>query len=152
MIVKNNLYFEKGLLSEDIDWTIRLFILSNKFGAINIPYYYYRQNREGSITNSISHKNVEALLNIIEKFSAKVPMSGEQKYINNFLAYEYIITLANYFLLAKNERKKVKYNIFEYQWLLKYNKNKKVKICYAFKSAFGVKCLGYTLSRIILKR
>ena len=53
-----NLKFLEGRLHEDLSYTIPLCLCANRVGYINKPLYYYRQNREGSIMQRISYKNV----------------------------------------------------------------------------------------------
>lgn len=49
-IVKNDLYFVKGLLHEDEQWTPRVILNANTVAFNNNCFYLYRQGREGSIT------------------------------------------------------------------------------------------------------
>lgn len=84
---------------------IRVLKKVNLVSCLNIPYYYYRQNREDSITNSITSRNINSMLEIIEKH-VKENSEDSEEYINHFLAYEYIILFANYILLDKEERGK----------------------------------------------
>lgn len=138
-LINNELYFLKGLLSEDIEWMIRVLKVINKASYLNKPYYYYRQNREASITNSITSRNINSMVEILKRHSQKEPKTKQEEYINHFLAYEYIILLANYISLGKAERKKVIEDIYEYKLLLKYNNNSKVKIAYLLKKIIGIK-------------
>jgi len=141
LIIANKLYFEKGLLSEDIDWTIRLLSLAKKYNYCDQRYYYYRQNRDGSITNTIEIKNIISLLNIIKKWSIDPkgkPLVGVQNEINAFMAYEYLILLSNYAGLRKSDKKELKLELEKYAWLLAFNKTKKVKSVRILCSVFGV--------------
>jgi glycosyltransferase involved in cell wall biosynthesis len=56
-IEKNNLYFKKNLLGEDLDWFLKLIISDCNIVALNEINYLYRI-RNGSITQSISEKNL----------------------------------------------------------------------------------------------
>lgn len=67
LIVENQLFFEKGLLSEDIDWSTRLLLKANTFDVCDVDFYVYRKQRDESITDSIKLKNVKDLLYIIKK-------------------------------------------------------------------------------------
>ena len=55
---KIGLKFLEGRLHEDLSYTIPLCICANKVGYINLPLYYYRQNREGSIMTKVAYRNV----------------------------------------------------------------------------------------------
>ena len=67
-LIKNNLFFEEGIINEDEDFTLRAILKSNKVGYLNYNGYMYRQ-RSGSITKSINYKkNIESRLIILNKF------------------------------------------------------------------------------------
>lgn len=65
-IKKNNLKFWEGKLHEDVDWTSRICYTANSYTALIKPWYYYRIQREGSITSSVKLKNVLSILDIAE--------------------------------------------------------------------------------------
>ena len=105
LITKNNLYFEKGLLSEDIDWSTRLLLKANKFDVCYANFYIYRKQRQGSITNGIKLKSVQDLLYIIKKWSNKCENNEIEPTINesllSLLSYEYSILLSNIFSILE---------------------------------------------------
>lgn len=57
-IEKRQLRFLKGFLHEDVDWSSRVMMYAKTFEVCMEPWYYHRMRREGSITNTISHKRV----------------------------------------------------------------------------------------------
>lgn len=65
-IKKNNLKFWEGKLHEDVDWTSRICYTANSYAAMIRPWYYYRVQREGSITSNVKLKNVLSILEIAE--------------------------------------------------------------------------------------
>lgn len=138
LIIDNSLFFEKGLLSEDIDWTIRLFKVAEKFAFCDIDYYYYRQRRAGSITNTKTVKNVQCLLYIIKKWASKDMKRSYQKEINAFLAYEYMISLLCYVNLNKEEQKLLLADFKSYKWVLKFGNTKKIRLVRLFSLFFGI--------------
>lgn len=149
LITKNNIYFEKGMFSEDIDWTIRLLSTAEKYNYCEHKYYYYRQNRLGSITNSIEFKNVLSLLNIIKKWSVnpnEKTIHGIQNEINAFMAYEYIILLPYYARLSKESKRRVNREVKRYSWLLSLNKSRKVRLAKMLKTFFGVEITAHILN------
>lgn len=113
-IINNNIFFNKGL-SEDIDWTYRLLLLSNKIVCLNIDAYVYVKGRSGSITQSSNNlKNfyelrkeiIERCLsyninyNIVNKYIC-------EKYISYIYASNYIVSIkANYFDKTMETKKK----------------------------------------------
>lgn len=145
LIINNDLFFEKGLISEDIDWTIGLLLNANKFSYCGEDYYYYRQNREGSITNSTNKKSLEGLLYIIKKWARKDNRTPYQNSINSFLSYEYMIMLYSYSKLSVTDQVTLKKEISYYKWIMDYSQTKKTKIV-----SLSVKILGISLTSKLL--
>ena len=142
MLIKNKIYFEKGLYSEDIEWSIRLLTSAKKYNYCHYQYYYYRQQSVGSITNTIELKNVVSLLNIIKKWSSNPQINsinGLQHYINSFMAYEYLILLPYYGGLNKKDKNRLKLEVKEYSWLLSIINIKRVRVARILQSVLGVK-------------
>lgn len=65
LVIDNNLYFKEGLLSEDIDWSLGLYLKAKSLKEINKNLYVYRQQRKGSITSKLKENNIVSLYNII---------------------------------------------------------------------------------------
>jgi hypothetical protein len=143
-LIDNNIWFEKGIYSEDIDWNFSLTLHADNFYAINLPFYAYRR-RSGSITNSIREKNVLDLLNIIKKW---IPMISEEcqdfqikKMLLGYCAYQFIVVLGIIFLAETDCRDFLLQEVRKMSYVLKYatdRKTKKVRLMYIF--------LGYNLS------
>lgn len=143
IIISNNLYFEKGLLSEDIDWTTQLLLLSNKFDVCEVDFYVYRKQREGSITTSIKLKNVTDMIYILEKWLEKCENGEVDDEVKHSLlalhAYEYIILMGHVYSINKNERQELIKQIESLKVLLNYSKNKKTKIIKNIEKLIGFK-------------
>lgn len=145
LIVNQDLYFKKGLLSEDIDWTIGLLLSANTFSYCGEDYYYYRQNRMGSITNSVNKKSLDSLLYIIKKWARKDNEMPYQNDINSFLSFEYMIILYNYANLPISDQDTLKKEIDSYKWIMNYSKTRKTKIV-----SLCIKILGISLTSKLL--
>ncbi len=63
-LIKGKLYFELGVTSEDIEWTARLALAVKSFDYYPEDFYIYRQ-RAGSITKTMSLRNIEQLQRVI---------------------------------------------------------------------------------------
>ena len=138
LILDNKLYFIKGITNEDLDWTVRLLLAANSFNYCDADYYYYRQQRPGSITNEFSLKKFKCLFDNI-KYVVKIAKEENsclfRDNIYNFMAYEYSILLYGYSKLNKESKKKFKEDIKSYSWLMDYreeNKNKIIRKLYKF--------------------
>jgi len=51
LVIRNNLFFKKGIIHEDELWCIQAMLKAARVTMIDFNYYYYRQ-REGSLMNS----------------------------------------------------------------------------------------------------
>ncbi len=149
--VLNNidLKFQKGLLSEDIPWFIDLLEGCSQCMFVNEYVYAYRQNREGSITNSLGERSFNSLFIILKQELKKIEtrsFSDEAKNdLRSFLAYEFCILLSMISSLPKHLRAKKRKELSMYKWLLDFTTNPKVR-----KVAFVNKFLGIRLTEWIL--
>ncbi len=129
---KSDLSFKKGIYSEDIDWCARLLIVAKKFDFINESFYCYRQ-REGSISKSISNKNLKDLKDaIVICYDMSENLQGDFKnYYLSYVAYQYATFLVCQAKVKLDKENKTYIDqMREYSFLLKYSNNKKVRILY----------------------
>lgn len=150
-LLSNGLLFIKGQLSEDIPWFINLLDSCRECMFVNIYVYAYRQGVSGSITNSISERNIDNLIQIIETELEKMPsrtfMSEGKDCVMSFLGYEYSIILG-YLQFLDKEKAKEKYKYLKrYKYLLDYTQDPKVK-----KVHLATKLLGLGLTTRLLQR
>ena len=62
----NHIFFpDDNRISEDMGFSFKCILCANSFDKINIPFYYYRQNRENSITNHITIRSFKGLSQFI---------------------------------------------------------------------------------------
>lgn len=134
IIVENALSFEEGVLSEDLEWVVKAILYSNTFDCIEGEYYYYRQQRNGSITSHASERRLSGIINAIEKSvkdAEKEDIVARQT-INSFMAYEYMIAIWMYDQIKKDIswEKRLKYKSFfeDNLSLLNYQKDKKYHV------------------------
>lgn len=152
-LIKNfDMDFEKGRLSEDIDWVARLILHGENFAYFDKYIYFYRENEE-SITHTMSSKTIVDLKYNIEKIVSWSEKIKDEKYYEtymNYCAYQYI-TFLN--CICQIDKCKVKNEIREmkkYSYLLRYNVNKKVKLVSIFKRFFGFNGMLFIL-KLFLK-
>lgn len=152
---QNNIYFKKGIYSEDIDWFIRLMIPVGSISISNCISYQYRL-RGGSISHNVSKKNVEDLFYSIEAHSEScVALDDVNKRIAllNILAYNYSIVLGlTYAYLEKSDRKYIFGRAKQYKWLLKCGSSKKTKLCRLLYQFVGLNILARVLGFYIIKK
>lgn len=154
-LVKNELYFAKDLIAEDIPWFINLLDKCEICSFVNLYIYAYRQNVAGSITNSGGNRSFRSLLNIVKSEVAKVEQRqltlSAKKSLYSFLAYELCI-LFTYSNIDAETKKELK----SYSWLIRYDTNPKVRRVKMVKRFIGlpltIKLLKYYNQKRINKR
>lgn len=145
MVVENNLYFEEGLFSEDINWSLELYLVAKSFKAYNDEIYVYRQQRIGSITNSTNNKKISSLIYILKKWTTRKYESDDiKKVYMNYLAYLFciLITISNKNNTTNEQKKYIKEKVS----ILRNDCNYKTKYCYKV-----IKIFGFKIGTFILK-
>ena len=106
--ILNGISFEKGLLSEDIDWTLQIYTTCRSICLYSKPFYCYRQLREGSITRTASTRSFNSLIYIIEKWKDKLSKmeidNTEKNIYRGYLAFQLSIAINLLNRLPRNER------------------------------------------------
>lgn len=126
-LTENDLHFPfDRRYSEDLGFMRDCILLAENFDYIDEPFYLYRQNREGSITNKITFRNFSDLFIFIEESVAKLTSDKKAhdrvcEYMMSFVAYEYTILLYHYNMLPDEDKKQALVKLKEYKWVLKYS-------------------------------
>jgi len=144
--------FEKGLLSEDIDWSFRIYTQMKSICICSKPFYCYRQMRAGSITNTASTRSFDSIAYIIDKWSGMIPQlkisKSEKDILTGYLAYQLSIMMLIYNNLSHEYRhqalKTLKRHICLFDGLLN-KKTRKVKALIRF---VGMKYACIVLNRL----
>lgn len=122
-----DLWFRKGVFSEDVEWCARLAIAAESFGLIEEDGYIYRQ-RASSISHSLTLKNLVDLRNGIVKCysygrNKKDPFA---KAYLNYAAYQYAVFFVSAGYVRDLRKIKIYKNLKKYAGLLRYNASPKV--------------------------
>lgn len=108
-LIKNNLFFKKGILHEDEQWTPRVFIKAQRVKYINYHFYYYII-REESITKKKdrSQNGIDLIRTCheLEKIYEKLDDLELKKLLNNYLVMLYLHAI-NYGNLYDRKYKKI---------------------------------------------
>ncbi len=135
--------FTKGLLSEDIDWTLKIYPSARSICMYGKPYYCYRQMREGSISTTASTRSFNSILSIIdnwEKTILQLAIPREEKNIYlGYLAYQLSILMLMANKLPKKDRPDALRLIRGKLNLFSYPKNDKTKLVKALIRIIGLK-------------
>ena len=143
-IVDNEVFFQKGLIGEDLDWFLNLITSVDSIKASDLCCYVYRI-REGSISNSSGIKSLNHQLYIINKWhkllNSRLHNNSYKKYYLGILAYAYMVSLLHYSLLDANSKKQVYKKMKKEKPILHYAVNRKSKL-----AALAVDLLGIDVS------
>lgn len=146
LISSNEIFFEKGIYSEDADWIVRVLRYAKTFHYEPFPYYYYRYGRQGSISNSKSEDLIKSVIYIIKKWVRKDSEDGYQHIINGVMSFVYIMAIYDYSILNKNKKKTYKKDIYEYKWLLNKSKNRHYRLILFGINTFGLDFISSMLN------
>lgn len=155
-IINNNLYFEKGLKTEDLEWAIRLYVARPKWSFVDEYFYVYRVQREGSISATVDYKHLCDYCWIIEN-SVKIVENQENSLKTPLMSYlMYHVLIASAFAhkvkLEKNQKKEIlsRLKAVSKGKITKYTMSKKVKLAsavYRLGGFYVMSCvLGFYLN------
>lgn len=127
LLEQHQIYFEKGLLSEDVDWSLRLWRYVSKVRAINLPLYGY-QHREGSISTTYTIRNLRSYEHIFAKFvqlyNERVVETATELYwqtVMGYLAQMYTSCLYAYGQIARKDKSEAYAILKRYATLLEHS-------------------------------
>lgn len=148
----NNIFLDKNVkYTEDMDCTIQLFLKAKKIDSIEKSFYVYRQNQM-SATHSYNLKRVDDTMDFVTKWlkDIKEIKSDElEKYLFNFVQYQYAIVVGLLYTLKRDERKKIMPKIKEKEYLLNNGLGKKGKIIHYIYNIFGFQIIGMLMATFI---
>ena len=120
-LFNDDLLFQKGIYSEDIEWCARLMIKAQSMDFICENFYCYRQ-RKTSITHTINDKKCLDLCNNIIKCFQLSDMADKsiRRSLYCYIAYQYG-TFFKVQAQARNEQHQSIERLKEYKWILRYH-------------------------------
>ena len=135
-LLKNDIWFPEGTISEDIPWFIKMLDCSQKTVFCNDYQYAYRQEVETSVTHSC--RGVNDLLCIVENGVKAIDLlsfnKSAKEALLSFYAYELCILLTSY----PEADKEIKNRVRNLLWLLDYQQNPKVAQVNLLKNYTGL--------------
>lgn len=142
-LVKNDIKFINGIVSEDIPWFLEILSKSRAFRFVNEYVYVYRKQVTGTISSSFSENKYRDLRNIFITETANIKDNYSDYELKNallsFMAYEFCILLGQAHNFSGELRERELNNLKQYLWILKYDLNPKVKLVNTVKSILGLK-------------
>lgn len=150
-LINNNLRFPCNVAhAEDLTFVRDCILEAQSFDYLPIPYYKYRQNREGSCTNSIGDKSffelakfIDDSVNILTK--DKKAIDNKSLYFMNFVSYEFMILMYNMQYVSKSRKKEAHKIARQNKWVLKYHDSFKTKVVYLLSRFLGVQITSQIL-------
>lgn len=137
--------------SEDLGFMFDCIMRANKFDVLEMPYYEYRQGREGSITNRLTVEKdfwdlSKFITESIEKNILNGKMRNEKSYFAmSFVAYEYVMLLLNYSYQERNVKNKLIGYLKKHKWVLEYAKSRRVIVVRRAAKVIGVRGCAFLL-------
>lgn len=139
-LINNNLFFKENILSEDFEWTVRLYTKSQNCLIVDNHYYNYILQRPGSILSTPKVKFFTDMVDIsrdsIEYIKSLNLSKNEEKLLLSYCSVNVLTAFRKLKKLSKNDQN----TIIDY--LLK-NKN-------CIKYAQPVKCKIFNLASKII--
>lgn len=142
-IKSNNLYFKEKIISEDIEWFIRVLMFTKRYGLLDQAAYTYRTALPNSVTYSMTFEKCESLLHTIEVSAdhiGKASSESLKKALFSCIAYEYCILLGHYYHLP--DKGMIKDRVYHLSWLLKYDMFPRIKYAKWFNQIAGMEILS----------
>lgn len=147
---KNNLFFNEGVTSEDIEWSARLAIFAQTFDYLNIAGVVYVQ-REDSVSHSMTYKKLLDLTkNVLSVESIFLCANNSKKYLlNGYLSYQICILIINAACIDDGHRvNELKSKLLHLKRYLKICRNKKILFIKLLWCLFGYDKMMLLLKKI----
>lgn len=154
-LLQNNIEFIKNIYSEDIPWFIELLKKTNCCKFVNLYIYMYRKEVSNSISSSFSIKKFTDVFNSLKQGVSEDIKEWDKKAniaLMSFWAYEYCILIGMLGFMSDEERKVWRPILKEYEWLLNYKLNPKVRLISIIKKMFGYIVMEFLLRKYIKTR
>ena len=131
LLIKNNIFFLKGIYHEDEEWTPRIICKAKSFGVVMDIVYNYRVGNPNSIIGKPNAKKVKDKIFICTRFNKLLKNNlsdKKKKFIISRIVHNYIGALNEYSIYSKETRKELKQLLKENFNLLSLSNSKKAKM------------------------
>lgn len=148
LFLKHDLLFESGLLHEDLEWAVRLFLVVDSAGYCSTDYYFYRQNRTNSISSGRSEQRAMDMLHTVEKWTNDLKndhSSEEKRLIKSLMEYVFRFLLINVHFLPRHKHSAYKQRVHACDAVLGTRNDLTSKFIRVSYKAFGINITGWLL-------
>lgn len=139
LLQSGNMRFTEHVTAEDIDWSMRLLLRTDRIAYVDLDFYCYLQRSE-SISHCMDSKKLNDLKTNVYACIAMLREQNEteQKILKKYVSYQYAILLLNTAAMADaRERKAAFSQLKQEQTLLSGSASRKVQLMYAASKLFG---------------
>lgn len=151
-VLKEELFFKNGILSEDNEWMLRLLRVLKKVDILPEHLYLCRCGRLDSITHTIGKKNVKDLLDMVDESLAyyeQNPDSELKPLELCYAAYLWFCALGLSAKLKKEERRELKGSFQKSSTVCRYSTSRKTKLCQIVYRLVGLDMTTWILGKYI---
>ena len=155
IVKKNEIEFPKGKVHEDVAWCANIIPYIRSYALYSNPFYYYRKERQGSLTIKVKPKNIIDLIDILSE--REIFLSKYEGGLS-YLSYNYYIYLSHVNLLKKEQKQKYLEKLIELRYLLDFYPKSILSfrgiVRLYFYKVFGIKNIGlveYYIRKILKK-
>lgn len=144
-LTENGLHFpDDRRLSEDLIYCLNAFLAAERFDMLEFPFYCYRQNRAGSITQCVNARYYFDTALFVTEAAERFAVEGKAvdktaECALSIAAYEYAILAWQIIYLKGSDWEKAYRYLKEYRWVLKYGRSAKTRLVNAVQSVFGIR-------------
>lgn len=140
VLTDNSVFFMEGIILEDVDFCIHLYLNAKSYNYINTDYYYYTEDRPGSVMSVHTHRKYYDLLTIINKWVSLSITDYMQYniYVKSMLAFQYCMLLGMYGRLPKEAKRTERENMRSLAWLLGSSVDFRVKVLHRVFRLTGI--------------
>lgn len=150
IVEENSIRFKTGIQDEDYDFVLGVFLNSQRYSAIDDPFYMYRKGRSDSITSVSSIKMIYGIDYTINKWiveCSRIDNEIIKADILNYLAYMYCTG----FVLCGRMQKEIRHQALKImkknKFILKYSYWTRPKLIKYFCNALGFNLFSVLVTR-----
>jgi len=103
-IKERKIFFEEGMLCEDVPWTLELLEQADSLSFLQEPFYAYYHRRSNSIMNTLNPQRLIDLNNIISK---RLLIYKDRPAIYRKLVWQSFFYINEYCLFKRKDRKQI---------------------------------------------
>ncbi len=151
-VIENQLFFQKGIKSEDMDWCGRILFSMPSMLCYNSKSYIYRQQVSGSITSNVNLVHISNIVHMIKNALEKSKNLGKQEseIFLSFYAVQYLTLLFNIHVAKEQNATDLLREVFVLRKILENNLNYKVKRANMILKIFGYSFMTRALRLYVL--